>query len=74
MTQQEFIELSKEEVRKLNNGDTQAREAFRAGYIYAKEQIAEYSNLDSYELYDNRMADFCGQQLEVIDIYDNENK
>lgn len=44
MNQHIFNELSKDEVRFLNNGGKEAEEAWRAGYLYIERELSKLSD------------------------------
>lgn len=64
MNQKEFEGLSKKEVNSLNSGDESAEQAWRAGYIYAQQQIKKLRESNFMDAYLDKLDDFCDQNLD----------
>lgn len=66
MKQKDFELLSAKEVEELNNGNEDAKEAWRAGYIYAKREINGYRNSCHMDEYLTDLDNFCEQHLDYF--------
>ena len=67
MNQKEFQELSKKEVKDLNGGDESAKQAWRAGYIYAQQQVNKYRRTCYMNEYIDKLDDLCDQNLDCFE-------
>ena len=68
MTNKEFIELSKTEVKALNGNKTEAaQEAWRAGYNYARKLVDKYLNTYYMDECITKLEDFSGGYLEEFE-------
>ena len=66
MNQKEFEGLSKKEVKSLNSGDELAEQAWRAGYIYAQQQIKKLRESNFMDAYLDKLDGFCDQNLDYF--------
>ncbi len=67
MNQKEFEELSKKEVKELNGGDESAEQAWRAGYIYAQQQVKKLRESTFMDEYMDELDDLCDQNLDYFE-------
>lgn len=67
MNQKEFEELSKKEVKDLNHGDESAEQAWRAGYIYAQQQVKKLRESAFMDEYMDKLDDLCDQNLDYFE-------
>lgn len=67
MIQKEFEELSKKEVKDLNAGDESAEQAWRAGYIYAQQQVKKLRESTFMDEYMDKLDDLCDQNLDYFE-------
>ena len=63
MNQKNFVEMSKDEVLLLNNGDESAREAWRDGFLSAITKIYNLIETESLESVDNYIEEIMHSDL-----------
>ena len=70
MSKEEFIELSKKEVRQLNagyNNLNQHSESWRAGYEFAREYVLKLYEEKYHDEFLEEIEKFSTQELEVFE-------
>ena len=63
MNQKNFVEMSKDEVLLLNNGDESAREAWRDGFLSAITKIYNLIETESLESVENFVEEIMHSDL-----------
>lgn len=68
MRQQEFIDLSKERIKKLNGSTNKlAAQCWRDGYIHAMNEIKKSFENDFNEEFMEKTEEFINQNIEVFE-------
>lgn len=67
MNQKNFVEMSKDEVLLLNNGDESAREAWRDGFLSAITKIYNLIETESLESVNNYVEEIMHSNLSEYD-------
>ena len=72
MTQKEFQELSKNEVKELNgeHENEDVTSAWRAGYIYAQSLINKSFQSDYHDEFFNKVEEFINDELDEFEAWD----